>query len=129
MTTMGRDTRYRKGKAMTNRFSAVAVSALLTVGISALAENGRDYFGVGGESCSTWIDARKTNNTSRQGSWLLGYLSALNLWGVIGRKDALSGMDADGLYAWMDRYCESHPLETIATGAGALGRELAQRAQ
>src|ERR1700724_3719419 len=114
-----RDT--KKGGAMTNRSSTVAaVSALLTVGAHALAENGRDYFGVGGESCGTWIDARKTNNTSRQGSWLLGYLSALNLWGVIGRKDALSGTDADGLYAWMDRYCESRPLETIATGAGAL---------
>jgi hypothetical protein len=74
---------------MTNRFCAVAaLSALLTVGAHALAENGRDYFGVGGESCGSWIDARKANNTSRQGSWLLGYLSALNLWGVIGRKDA-----------------------------------------
>jgi hypothetical protein len=113
-----------------HRLSTAAVMpALLMAGTHALAENGRDYFGVGGQSCGSWIDARKTNNTSRQGSWLLGYLSALNVWGVIGRKDALSGTDAAGLYAWMDRYCQSHPVETIATGAGVLARELDQRAQ
>jgi hypothetical protein len=120
-----------EGEAVTvrSRTAAAAVFALLTVGDHALAENGRDYLGVGGNSCGRWIDARNTNNTSRHGSWLLGYLSALNLWGVIGRKDALAGTDADGLYGWMDRYCLSHPLETIATGAGALARELDQRAQ
>jgi hypothetical protein len=111
---------------------AAAIIFLITFVDHALAEKGRegrDYFGVGGQSCGTWIEARKVNNTFGHGSWLLGYLSALNLWGVIGRKDALSGTDADGVYAWMDRYCQSHPLETIARGAAELARQLDQRAQ
>jgi hypothetical protein len=69
------------------------------------------------------------HSTSQQGSWLLGYLSALNLWGVIGHKDALAETDAAGLCAWMDNYCRSHPMETIATGADQLARELERRAQ
>ena len=111
---------------------AAAVIILIALADDALAEQSRehrDYFGVGGESCGTWIEARKTNNTSRYGSWLLCYLSALNLWGVIGRKDALIGTDAEGPYAWMDRYCQSHPLELIVQGAGDLARQLDQRAQ
>jgi hypothetical protein len=116
------------------RTIAAAVFALLipiTLSDHALAQTKphRDYFGVGGDSCGTWTAARASNNTSRQGSWLLGYLSALNLWGVIGQKDALAGTDATGLYAWMDGYCQSHPVDTIATGAGVLARELDHRAQ
>jgi hypothetical protein len=120
---------------MTNKILTAAALSALFIAISpaadhALAQNkGRDYFGVGGESCGTWTAARKGNNTSRQGSWLLGYLSALNLWGVIGQKDALAGTDATGIYAWMDGYCQSHPVETIATGAGELACELDHRAQ
>jgi len=111
---------------------AAAIIFLIAVADHTLAaegREGRDFFGVGGQSCGTWIEARKINNTFGHGSWLLGYLSALNLWGVIGRKDALSGTDADGVYAWMDRYCQSHPLETIARGAAELARQLDQRAQ
>jgi hypothetical protein len=64
------------------------------------------------------------------GSWLLGYLSALNLWGVIGeRKDALKNTDAAAVYLWMDNYCRANPLQILATAAGILARELHQRAR
>jgi hypothetical protein len=57
------------------------------------------------------------------GSWLLGYLSALNLWGVIGeRKDALKNTDAAAVYLWMDNYCRANPLQILATAAGILAR-------
>lgn len=107
----------------------VMVIATVQPASDAAAQAHRDYFGVGGDSCGRWMDARKAGDTSRHGSWLLGYLSALNLWGVIGGKDALAGSDADGLYAWMDGYCQAHPLDSIAVGAGDLARELDKRAR
>ena len=35
--------------------------------------------------------------------------------------------DAQGLWAWVDNYCQSHPLESVATAADALGGELIRR--
>jgi hypothetical protein len=106
----------------------VLVVATLGLPTVTLAQS-RDFFGVGGHSCGKWIEARKTNEISAYGSWLLGYLSALNLWAIIGRKDALAGTDTAGLYAWMDGYCQAHPIEDIAGGAAALAHELDRRAQ
>jgi hypothetical protein len=108
---------------------ALLIAITLTDHAFAQKKVHRDYFGVGGDSCGTWTAARTTNHASAQGNWLLGYLAALNLWGVIGRQDALAETDANGLYAWMDDYCHLHPVETIATGAGVLARELDRRAQ
>jgi hypothetical protein len=90
---------------------------------------GRDYFGVGGDSCGAWINARAKSDAARHGSWVLGYISALNVWGVIGREDALKNVDAAGIYQWLDTYCQENPLETIATAAGKLVRELDRRSR
>jgi len=81
---------------------------------------GRDYFGVGGDSCGAWINARAKSDAARHGSWVLGYISALNVWG----KDALKNLDAAGIYHWLDTYCQENPLGTVATAAGKLVREI-----
>jgi hypothetical protein len=84
---------------------------------------------VGGDSCGKWLEVRAERDTSRHGSWVLGYLAALNLWGVLGKNDALSNTDAEAIYAWLDHYCRAHPLDSIATAAGDLARELSRRAR
>ena len=69
---------------------------VMAINTNAIAA-GRDFFGVGGDSCGRWIEVRKVQNTARHGSWVLGYLSALNLWSVIGRQDVLKATDADAM--------------------------------
>jgi hypothetical protein len=118
--------------AVTTRIHPLIVFLVVLLGafpISKTHAAGRDYFGVGGDSCAVWIDARAKRNTSSHGSWVLGYVSALNLWNVIGqRKDALKNTDGPAIYLWIDNYCRANPLENIATAAGALARELNDRA-
>jgi hypothetical protein len=102
--------------------------SLLVLNEPCRAQEGRDYFGVGGQSCGVWVDARKRNEARSQGNWVLGYFSALNLWGVIGRdNDALKNVDANAIYHWLDNYCQANPLETIASAVGNLARELDRR--
>lgn len=35
--------------------------------------------------------------------------------------------DAQGLWAWVDNYCQAHPLDSVARAADALGGELIRR--
>jgi ABC-type xylose transport system permease subunit len=107
---------------------ALVIGGILVVNDNRVAVS-RAIFGVGGNTCGAWVQARKENNTSMVGSWVLGYLAALNLWGVIGgARDALEGTDPNGLYQWLDNYCAANPLKSIAEASGHLARELNRRA-
>jgi hypothetical protein len=88
--------------------------------------------GQGGASCGLWTQyhPQKENVVAASlEAWVLGYLSATNLWlGVMAKNpdaDILKGQDRDGLMAWVDNYCAKNPLEKINTAAQELGKELA----
>ena len=52
----------------------------------------------------------------RQTEWVVGYLSGVGAVDVAG-YDPLNGMDAEGVFAWIDNYCRAHPLDKIEKAA------------
>ena len=119
--------------------SAKACMLLLIVPIflisyEAAAEQGRIY-GVGANSCGQWTESRRTNDVAArlsQTNWLGGSLSALNIWLPRARLPPTNGnlagaTDMNGLMAWMDEYCRTHPLDAGADATAALVHELLER--
>jgi hypothetical protein len=58
--------------------------------------------------------------------WVVGYLTAYNEW-VAPDGNISAGTDNDGIAAWMDNYCQAHPLDNVARAARALVVELKAR--
>jgi hypothetical protein len=50
------------------------------------------------------------------GFW--GFLSGIGYEGDA-NLNPLNGMDAYGVWAWIDNYCQAHPIETIMEAAEA----------
>jgi hypothetical protein len=50
-------------------------------------------------------------------NWVTGFLSGVGFVGEYG-ADPLNGMDADGVWAWIDNYCSANPIKDIADAAG-----------
>jgi hypothetical protein len=74
--------------------------------------------GVGGHSCGRWLSDRQAGDYQAIGAltkeaWVQGYITAYNEW-AFQRPDVTAGTDADGIFAWIDNYCASHPLDTVA---------------
>jgi hypothetical protein len=84
--------------------------------------------GVGLSSCGAWTAAKNGQYPLQYQAWLLGYLSAANRYLGAG-TDFLEKTDAAGAFAWMDNYCQSHPLSMIETATKELAEELRQRSQ
>jgi hypothetical protein len=115
---------------------------LLTLAIviaGAVETRARDVtvLGFGNKSCGSWIEARRSSNATANSfeGWVAGFLSGSN--SVIASNPALgidilekvsAQSDAQGLWAWIDNYCQTHPLNSVATAADALGGELIRRA-
>ncbi len=65
--------------------------------------------------------------------WVAGFLSGSN--SILANSDAhidvleqaKAETDAQGLWAWIDNYCQTHPLDAVAQAADALGGELIRR--
>jgi hypothetical protein len=47
--------------------------------------------------------------------WLLGFVNAANVWNEL--PELLANTDAAALELWVDHYCQSHPLDTVANAA------------
>jgi hypothetical protein len=79
-------------------------------------------------SCGAWLDDRRTDRDAALAAqdWVLGYLTAYNEY--VAPDGAISrGTDQDGMMAWLDGYCQSHPLDLVGQAATALVRELRAR--
>lgn len=72
----------------------------------------------------SFADAGIANQTA----WVNGLLSAFNYYGSAAASDVANGIDANGVFAWIDNYCAAHPLDSIATATIALISELSKRA-
>ena len=82
-------------------------------------------FGV--PDCGEWLAGQRIE----QRSWLMGYLTALNLvHSALKKEDGLSALSsAKQAYAWMDNYCKANPLSDLSYGGGELFSELAKKAR
>jgi hypothetical protein len=55
-----------------------------------------------------------------------GFISAFNYY-VRQSGDVATGIDTNGIFAGIDTYCASHPLDSVAVATFALIEELKQR--
>ena len=75
----------------------------------------------GSPDCGQWLADR----ASHQKSWLLGFLSGLNVAIAEKNFDPLDRLNsADQAFAWMDNYCRNNPLKLVSAGAAKLYEEL-----
>jgi hypothetical protein len=81
-------------------------------------------------SCGSWTEARAKGLPYYlpKRAWVQGYISALNIWDVRGVFDIIEGTDKDAITAWLDSYCQQHPIDHIADAAAKLADDLTARA-
>jgi hypothetical protein len=110
------------------RWSVLARSIFIGMTSSALAQF-RAYYGAGTVSCAEWSRFRTTGdkpNSFQVEAWIDGYLSGSNVFDP-GADFLQSQPKSIALYAWVDNYCGSRPLDQIVQAASALRRELQSR--
>jgi hypothetical protein len=100
------------------------------------AEAGYVIIGIGAESCGTWTKERAKGglNSAQAGQWMLGYITAFNALGPRPSNfdhqeafDIAEGINGDGIKAWIDNWCQAHPLDDINASAIALIQKLRKR--
>ncbi|KAB7678716.1 hypothetical protein [Plesiomonas shigelloides] len=84
-----------------------------------------DYtiYGEGNRSCGEWTSERASGNWHSKGQWMLGVISAVNYYYIY----ELEKTDSQAFAAWMDNYCEAHPLDEFSKGVFSLIDELARK--
>jgi hypothetical protein len=103
----------------------VCLAACVAAVTSAAPAHGADQyviFGAGGRACGSWLQARNQTLPDRAvlQSWVLGYITSVNANLLTSGRDVTGGANADALFSWIDSYCATHPLDSIARAAGAL---------
>jgi hypothetical protein len=114
--------------------SAVAISLAIAACFAGSMAWADEYtmMGAGVRSCGEWFSDRqgKKAGASPKESWVLGYISAINSLYPAAQipLDLLKGMDAEGIFVWIDNYCRDHPLDLIGNAAAsAVGALKAKR--
>lgn len=98
------------------RFLLLTTLAVVLFTGSARAEI--QIIGGGIDSCGTWTADRRTRTIWVQdGQWVLGFLSGIAYAMNAQDYDPLETMDAQDVWAWLDNYCQTHPLEHIGRAA------------
>jgi hypothetical protein len=92
--------------------------AILAVTLSGGTTEAYQLLGPGGASCGTWTADRRTGLHQIDLAWVLGFLTAVGYIGV-DNLDPLQGLDANAVAAWIDSYCQQHPLQDIDAAAQA----------
>jgi hypothetical protein len=103
----------------------VALAAVLVMGDAATAR-ANTFGGVGLVSCGVWTADRQEllagnagtlgyQSALREMEWVLGFLSGIASIGP--SFDPLNEVEAEHVWAWIDDYCDDHPLEKIAEAA------------
>ena len=77
--------------------------------------------------CLSCLTRRATPLAYPQLAWVSGFLTAFDYYGS-GSGNVGGNTDENGLLAWIDNYCATHPLDNIAAATIALITELSQRA-
>ena len=102
-------------------------SALIVLGVFVATPTIADYhaYGAGLKSCGTWTQKRKSKDWYEAGQWVLGYITAYGYYG----SDNLKDVEAPGMAAWLDNYCQQNPLESIETATQKLIETLKMKKQ
>ena len=80
--------------------------------------------GAGNISCGQWT-ATKGARYNAEG-WVQGYISAYDMH-VFKGENVAKGIDAAGLFGWIDNYCATHQLDDVWWATDLLVHELVRR--
>jgi hypothetical protein len=117
-----------------------ALVALAVLAASSQSAVGDEYIFVGGgQRCGEWTRLRTVGDRGPAADvsklyqleqWGLGFLSGVNFaGGEAGRSDFLASKpELSALYAVVDNYCKTNPLDQISDAFIALVKELRSRA-
>ena len=108
------------------------LAAILVAG--AAEARGYNLIGNGTDACGSWAENRREYASGRpvtrgfqlelrQTAWVVGFLSGVGYMGATDKLDPLRHLDADRVWAWIDTYCQAHPLERIVEAAKAFVAE------
>jgi hypothetical protein len=111
------------------RFLLILTVLTVLLGAGSADAQGYHLAGSGAFSCGSWTAYRHEYRQSglvTQGSqseqqaaaWVLGFLSGIGAVHQNG-DDPLDGVDGEGVWAWIDNYCQAHPVENIGLAAAA----------
>ena len=75
--------------------------------------------GVGLKSCGAWTADRRTPDWGSEAQWVVGFLSGVGYEGMKDGVDPLRGVDGAAVMAWLDNYCQTHPLQKLVDAAKA----------
>ena len=101
------------------RMIAAAVVALLVGCVGGFVLHGQgdmQILGAGNISCGKWLEYRPGNALS---PWVNGYLTGFQDGARVGLTDNQAG-DLEGRSAWIDQYCQSHPIDTLRKASSEL---------
>lgn len=102
----------------------IALGLLLMASLLSAQAQTVTTFGV--PDCGQWL---KQNSAVRK-AWLMGFLTGQSAaWDRFGQKgDPLGKLNsAEQAYVWMDNYCKTNPLNSVAEGGYELFSELIAR--
>jgi hypothetical protein len=74
-------------------------------------------------SCGAWTTARKGSPWYYDGQWILGYVSAVNVYAPKPARQT----NSDAILGWIDNYCQVNPLKQISDAAAGVAFELEAR--
>src|SRR5689334_1547176 len=103
---------------------ALLLTLAVGVAVSSVV-SAKKILGAGVSSCREWEENRATGSKEsfQQRSWIAGFLSGYNV--ASSDRDFLANKpDAAAIYAWIDSYCRSHPLDNLSQAVTSLKDEL-----
>ncbi len=102
--------------------TVLALLALMLTARAAEVQPTVTVLGFPNTSCGAWVTYRGGNARVQAfylELWVLGFLSGIGYAGSGSGLNPLNGVDADGVSAWIDNYCQAHPLDRIVEAATA----------
>jgi S1-C subfamily serine protease len=115
-----------RGFEIPNIQNVFAIAMVLV--ISALPAQAREVTvkGVGNRPCSEYIQAhqRRNSDAAVQDTWLAGFITAFNGYGLKETKDVAPGLDLNDIVLRISNYCFSHPSDTLFKAAVLFIRDL-----
>jgi hypothetical protein len=100
------------------KWVVAGLAATLAVGTVVVSSQGtRRIYGAGTNSCAHWTDSRQKNEGwVTSGQWLLGFVSAANVYASAPPSDT----DSRAIASWMDSYCSTHADQDLSDAAQEL---------
>ena len=109
------------------RMIAAAAVALLVGGVGGYVLHGQGRITVLGSgiiSCGKWLERRPADDKAGpEGNWVNGYLTGRQDVASMRLTDSQTG-DFAGRNAWIDQYCQSHPIDELLEASRALFQAL-----